>query len=110
MKKSNDSFYTSMAKQAKDKVEGEVWVKVLKRRWEWMSVFTTDLVKICKNTVCLRAPPASFLLKLFLKTFSLFICFEDRLSVDSTIAVRINSIRPSVKFLSILREICFSEN
>ena len=54
-------------------------------------------------------PPPSFLVQIFLKIVSLFICPEGRLGDDNSIPVWMSSIGLTVKFLSILREICFSE-
>ena len=58
----------------------------------------------------LRVPPPSFLVKLFLKIFFWFMCSEDGLGVNIPFAVSMSSIGPTVRFLSILREMCFSEN
>ena len=49
-------------------------------------------------------------MKIFLKIFILFMGSVDRLGVDISIPVSMGSIESSVKFLSIIREICFSES
>ena len=59
--------------------------------------------------VVLRVPPL-FFTKIFLKIFILFMVSEDRLGVDISNAVSMSSIGSTIKFLSIIREICFSEN
>lgn len=51
-----------------------------------------------------------FFMKIFLKTFLLFMGSEGRLGVDISISLSMSLIGPTVKFLSIIRGICFSEN